>query len=73
MCRYYMEIKITKIYGGLRGNDRPRPKEKPRLEGYPRMEISLKLRTTRPPEVKRPKLICGRKREEQHQISLAAN
>jgi hypothetical protein len=36
---------------------------KSRASDYPRMEISLKLRTTRPPEVNRPKLIWGRKRE----------
>lgn len=32
-------------------------------EAHPRTRIWLKLRTTRPPEVGRPKFISGRKRE----------
>ena len=47
----------------VEGNSLSYPNEFHASGGYPRMEMSLKLRTTRPPEVKRPKLICGRKRE----------
>ena len=42
--------------GNRNSNSKPRQLQ-------PRTEISLKLRTTRPPDVNRPKLICGRKRE----------